>query len=264
MTKAWGAILAFVISIGSAHSEDLVDLTKVERKISKEPKYQNHPHYALLVFGPNADLRAWMVMDGDDVLYIDRNGNGDLTEEGERVALDVEATQKIKIAQGAYKGMNVFEIGTVAGNRLVLNYWVRNKEHQPTDNFTKVLMKERELNDWENASLYRMIPGKGRAQNPIIFAARPALAQITNLGGRLTFSPKWGDRQRLKPNEETHFDVHVGSCCLPPRNCKETIFSPLTTPEVPKNLHPRAVFEFPNKEAGKPPIIVETSLNERC
>jgi len=264
MAKAWGMILGMVLATSSAEAGDLVDLTKVDRTIVKEPKYKNQPHYALLVFGPNADRRAWMVMDGDDVLYIDRNGNGDLTEEGERVVVDAEATKKLKISEAAYTGMNVFEIGTVAGHRLMLQFWVRKKDYVPTDNFTKVTMKEREVNDWENASLYRMVPEKGGAQNPIIFAARPADAQITNLGGRLTFSPRWGDRQRLKPDDETHFDVHVGWCCLAPRNCKEPIFSPLTTLEVPKTIHPRAVFEFPNKEAGKPPIIVDTFLNERC
>ncbi len=37
------------------------------------------------MFGPEAKFRAWLVQDGD-FLYVDRNGNGDLTEEGERVA----------------------------------------------------------------------------------------------------------------------------------------------------------------------------------
>src|SRR5262249_35481831 len=43
------------------------------------------PRYALLVFGPEARDRVWLVHDGD-TLYVDRNGNGDLTEFGEKVA----------------------------------------------------------------------------------------------------------------------------------------------------------------------------------
>ena len=39
-------------------------------------------------FGPNAEARVWVVIDGD-VLYLDRNGNGDLTEPGERFDLEV-------------------------------------------------------------------------------------------------------------------------------------------------------------------------------
>lgn len=61
------------------------DLQQVERKIVKEPAYQSKaPRYCLLVFGPEAKDKVWLVQDGD-VLYVDRNGDGDLTEEGNRV-----------------------------------------------------------------------------------------------------------------------------------------------------------------------------------
>jgi len=63
-----------------------VDLTKIDRSIRKEPVYQSKdPQYCLYVFGPEAKVRVWLVLDGD-VLYVDRNGNGDLTEPGERIA----------------------------------------------------------------------------------------------------------------------------------------------------------------------------------
>jgi RNA polymerase sigma factor (sigma-70 family) len=56
------------------------DLAKIVRRIRKEPKYQSKsPRYCLLVFGPKAKDRVWLVMDGN-TLYVDRNGNGDLTE----------------------------------------------------------------------------------------------------------------------------------------------------------------------------------------
>jgi hypothetical protein len=61
-----------------------VDYDKIDRKLVKEPAYQTKsPKYALLVFGPEARLRIWIVLDGE-TLYVDRNGNGDLTERGER------------------------------------------------------------------------------------------------------------------------------------------------------------------------------------
>jgi len=62
-----------------------VDLTKIERAIVKEPKYERKPKYCLLVFGPEAKFRVWLVLDGA-TLYVDRNGNGDLTEPDKRVA----------------------------------------------------------------------------------------------------------------------------------------------------------------------------------
>jgi hypothetical protein len=51
----------------------------------KEPMYQTKaPRYGLLAFGPEAKFRVWVVIDGDTV-YVDRNGNGDLTEPGEKL-----------------------------------------------------------------------------------------------------------------------------------------------------------------------------------
>jgi hypothetical protein len=61
-----------------------LDLTKIDRTIRKEPAYRGQPRYALLVLGPKAEQRMWLVIDGE-TLYIDRNGNGDLTEKGEQV-----------------------------------------------------------------------------------------------------------------------------------------------------------------------------------
>src|SRR5262249_3095814 len=61
------------------------DLAQIERKIVKEAAYQSKPKYCLLVFGPEAKTKIWLVMDGD-TLYVDRNGNGDLTEAGKKVA----------------------------------------------------------------------------------------------------------------------------------------------------------------------------------
>src|SRR5213082_1262207 len=60
------------------------DLSKVERKLLKEPAYKHKPKYCLLVFGPEAKTRIWLVLDGD-TLYVDRNGDGDLTEKGESI-----------------------------------------------------------------------------------------------------------------------------------------------------------------------------------
>jgi hypothetical protein len=62
------------------------DLTKIERSIRKEPAYQSKtPRYCLLVFGLEAKSRVWLVLDGK-TLYVDRNGNGDLTDDGEKIA----------------------------------------------------------------------------------------------------------------------------------------------------------------------------------
>jgi hypothetical protein len=257
---AWLAILGAGLPSGAA------DLTKIERTIAREPAYAARPYYALLAFGPEAARRVWLVLDGE-VLYVDRNGNGDLTEAGERVELDVQATREIKVAPGEYKGMNVFNLGEVAGMRLRLEAWVRDESYIPRDDEPEILKeyrKERRENGWENASLYRLTEDGG-AQIPVVLCPRAGDAQISHLGGPLTFQVKWGDRQRLhRGSAEGILDVLIGTPGVPTRNFRHAIFSPLTTGEVPADVHPVAHIEFPNREAGRPPIKLQVTLDKRC
>ncbi len=75
--------LLVLLSAGGVTAAETVDLAKLDRSIAKEPKYRAaSQEYCLLVFGPQAETRVWLVRDGD-VLYVDRNSNGDLTEPGE-------------------------------------------------------------------------------------------------------------------------------------------------------------------------------------
>src|SRR5262249_45111199 len=81
-----------LLAVGAAPAA-AIDLTKVDRAIAKEPAYKSKPTYCLLVFGPEAKNRVWIVLDGD-VVYVDRNGNGDLTDEGERLKEERPAPQQ--------------------------------------------------------------------------------------------------------------------------------------------------------------------------
>src|SRR5262249_15272228 len=60
------------------------ELSKIDRTIAKEPACQSKPKYCLLVFGADAETKVWLVLDGD-VLYVDRDGNGDLTAANKKV-----------------------------------------------------------------------------------------------------------------------------------------------------------------------------------
>src|SRR5262249_23533833 len=81
------------------------DLTKIDRTIAKEPAYQSKPKYCLLVFGPEAKTRVWLVLEGD-TLYVDRNGNGDLTEKGERFVLALDEYDR-------KRGKRVWNVGDI-------------------------------------------------------------------------------------------------------------------------------------------------------
>jgi hypothetical protein len=74
------------------------DLSKIDRRIKKEPHYTSKkPLYGVYVFGSEAKTRVWAVldisaddMDQYDVLYFDRDANGDVTDPGERIEGMVE------------------------------------------------------------------------------------------------------------------------------------------------------------------------------
>ena len=56
-------------------------LDSIPLKIAKEPKYASIPRSALLVLGTQGESKVWMVEDGKR-LYLDKNANGDLTDDG--------------------------------------------------------------------------------------------------------------------------------------------------------------------------------------
>ena len=84
MCKLIAALLGFVALLSSSLPVFALDLSEIPRTIEKEPKYQEAPRYCLFVFGPKAQTRVWVVLDGK-IAYVDRNGNGDLTESSERL-----------------------------------------------------------------------------------------------------------------------------------------------------------------------------------
>jgi hypothetical protein len=69
------------------------DLARLRATPLKEPAYTcKRPLYGLAAFGPRAEKAVWMVLDKSkpegslyDVLFIDRQGDGDLTREGQRL-----------------------------------------------------------------------------------------------------------------------------------------------------------------------------------
>jgi hypothetical protein len=83
--RVWTCLSA-VIGLALSGRAGAADSPGIDRSIRKEPAYESKaPLYCLVVFGAEAKVRVWLVLDGD-TLYVDRNGNGDLTEPGERCA----------------------------------------------------------------------------------------------------------------------------------------------------------------------------------
>jgi hypothetical protein len=76
------------------------DLSRIELHIAREPAYtSDQPLYALYLFGPEAKTYVWAVLDKSqpqaetyDVLYFDRDADGDLTAYDERIEGEVSGT----------------------------------------------------------------------------------------------------------------------------------------------------------------------------
>ncbi len=98
MRSAWASLACMRLTPLLGRAFDNPVLQNVDRRIQKEPKYiAKRPLYGLLAFGPTAEKRIWMVLDHSkpevelyDLLYVDLNANGDLTESTERLVGQVE------------------------------------------------------------------------------------------------------------------------------------------------------------------------------
>jgi hypothetical protein len=243
-----------------------VDLTTIDRTIHKEPKYEFQPRYGLVVFGDDASHRSWLVMDGNETLYFDRSGDGDLTDPEDRIEFDREASAELKFAEGSsYSGMNAFPIGTIEGCEIKFNYWVRKPSFFPDDERLRKIEEERASNNWEIGTLWRVAGDGSHTQNGMCLTERPDDAQITHIEGPLTFALKWQSQQRIEIwPKSTVFDVHIGTPSLAAKNYKHQVFSPLSITEYPQDIHPIARFELPPKQHGGKTIFHEVPLDQRC
>jgi hypothetical protein len=126
----------------------------------------------LLVFGQEAKLRIWLVVDGND-LYVDRNGNGDLTEVGKKM--------RFGRAQGYPDVLQAEEVyvGAIAGKDRYGDLLLRRFGHNSSYS-VRVKVEKR---PWS-------APGYGTLR----FADKASEAPIIHFDGPLTFkisNEKW-------------------------------------------------------------------------
>ena len=86
-------LAALTVTAVGRRAADPPDLSKIKRRLAREPAYAaKQPLYGLYAFGPQARTRVWAVLDKTkpeapnyDVLFFDRNADGDLTAADERI-----------------------------------------------------------------------------------------------------------------------------------------------------------------------------------
>jgi hypothetical protein len=225
-------ITALLLASALAVTARATDLTKIDRTIAREPAYQStSPSYGLLVFGPEARSRAWVVLDGD-VLYVDRNCNGDLTEDGERLVIKRKPGAKKK--PGAADSVSV-----VITDR-------DGAKHPITFRLTS-----------EGVGLVARCHGSqfvgSTYRDDMPFAARPKDAPVVHLNGPLTLQLVDPPRQ-WSPGETMDLVVLFGTPGLGKGSFAYMIHS------FPSR--PTAEIHFPARDPGAAPLVVKVPLKE--
>lgn len=269
-----------------------VDLAKIDRTIRKEPAYQSKtPKYCLLVFGPKAETRIWLVLDlvsepseangAKNALYVDRNGNGDLTEPGERINCTMQERQGYRTSFSPKPYVTYvpqFKVGAIVERDgktrhadLTLEVGSYTQDYRPCSLSLKV-----------NGSEMQSAGGQ-----LLRFADRPQDAPIVHFNGPLSLrlqmetgvlhvpisydddSPKrrrWYDDHPPKPKERKLIRGESSSLYaqLGTQGLGRGTFVALSAGAVPEDVHPVAEIEFPTKDSKKPPIISRVVLKQRC
>jgi hypothetical protein len=213
-----------------------------DRTIAKEPAYKSKdPRYCQLVFGPQAKQSVWLVIDAED-LYVDRNGNGDLTEDGERV------TRKPAFQGGGFEvpKLDIGDGTTTYANLIV--YWTR----QPPGEAAK---PERTVDV--------MVEVNNRYCQFATFkssATAPKDAPVIHFGGPLEMVLLTGGAPLAAPGKEGELVAVIGT---------RSSTGHLAVIRHDRNLlpkadaHPVAEVTFPGKGGAKP-VAVKVPLDQRC
>jgi hypothetical protein len=243
------------------------DLTLIDRKITKEPAYKSKPKYCLLAFGPEARTRVWLVQDGD-TLYVDRNGNGDLAEPGEKVTAE---------KGGAEEGTYTFKAGDVRdGPRLHKDLYVavtKLDRLAEQDETVKALLAkdpaargyevlvETELPGWKGTGVGGRVRQRAffvDVNGPLQFAARPQDAPVIHFGGPWQVS-LFG-KHRLRVGREEDMVLGVGTPGLGPGTTAWIDYEGV----IPEKVYPTVEITFPPKGPGGPAVRERYQLKRRC
>jgi hypothetical protein len=264
------------------------ELESIPRKLSDEPKYASkEPRYCLLVFGPKAETRIWLVLDlaydplrqkpgKTESLHADLNGNGKLTDAGERIPVTVKTVKRyssIRFGESEEHEMDLpqFNVGDVksADGKIIYKNLVVDV------GWYVVGRPDREV------TVSVDVPGQGRQSvggDAFWFGPTAAKAPVIWFDGALTM--------RMAPSGLRYFPIdYSGKEPAPPyhevfplvRGEKMPLraeigtagmgvgtFNVITCDRVPADVHPLAEVTFSNRDPKKPPIKVEVSLNKRC
>jgi hypothetical protein len=241
------------------------DLTKIERKLAKEPGYHSKPKYCLVVFGPEAKTKVWLVLDGK-VLYVDRNGSGDLTEKGERFTARAErGHDRPDYPFAEFRQFPTIDRISAAGKRKYTRFEVTHTtiktDFEPGSRDHRELKSRFEKDPTlTRAGVTVYLDDRVRMQAVAEWADRPEDAPVVHIDGPLTMAPL--ARQELRRGKEPA-ELQFCLGCRGLGKADQDAFAILDYDQVPREVDPVAEFRFRHKDPHKPLITVEVKL-KRC
>jgi hypothetical protein len=218
------------------------------------------------VFGPEARRRIWLVHDGD-TLYVDRNGNGDLTEEGEQITVS---------SVGDGDSVHVFYVGDISDGNLTHRdlriTFLKLARLAGRDEGINTLLAENptarayavsaevEMPGWKGAGIGNRVP----YQTPFVdlggtlqFAGRAREAPVIHFGGPWQIT-LYG-QQTLTRGRET--DLFLGVCTLGLGSGTTAFVNYQGI--VPDKAYPTVELEYAPKP-GERPVREQFELKDRC
>jgi hypothetical protein len=261
-------------------------LRNISRTLVQEPTYASkQPKYCLLVFGPKAATRVWLVLDlaydplrkkpgNTESLYADLNGNGKLTDASEQIAVTVVSRKYTGVKFGSAEHeqclprFNVGDVKSRDGKTVYKNLVVDVDWYVPG-------RSDREVR------LAVDVPGRGRQSVgglQLWFAGSPAKAPVIWFGGELTMRlapsgmlncPLDYTGKEPPPPFYEQFPLVRGTT-MPIRAAIGTAgiglgtFNTITADLPPDGVHPIARVVFPHTDPKKPPLEVTVDLTKRC
>ena len=208
---------------------------KATYPLKKEPVYRAPPQYCLLLVGGQDPAWLWMVSDGV-TLYVDRNGNGDLTEPGEAIPF--------RAAGFAAYFADPFPGGGAQHRHL------------------HIAVRQR---DWKtNTGGYwsARIEVKGRYAMYAFahkFAKKPEYAPVIHLGGPLRMGLEEVAGGRLLRGRKIELAAHV----ISQYPGTEKAFVDVDQ-HCPKDVHPIAEIVLPPRTPGGKFTTLNVPLTRRC
>jgi hypothetical protein len=219
------------------------------------------------VFGPEAKTRIWLVMDGK-TLYVDRNGNGDLTEDGEKIAakkgldyLDEDIFDVDEIHDGVRAHKNL-TLHVRKVDYLGSNYpEMKEKIARLPGGRACHLIIDVELSGWKGkgeGGRIRQLVSFLDPRGLFVFADKPQDAPVIHFGGPWQIQCRRSDR--LMVGQEAELTL---SLATPGLGAGTTAYL-LYDGTVPENVHPCVEITYPPVKLGESPLKRLYELKERC